>query len=323
MRVNQAVKITVAARDNGMRGEFGRKMSEVGAAGKSEQNYERDFLRGAKSRLGVGFETYPVPNIVRDAAKVTRNQDIAVLLPFEIAHLLWFHNPGKFARLFPAARIVKYWQRALEDREEWFLQHPIYDLVAEAAASGGDLSMFLSISLFGDDGCLKKTRSMGTITWYPSVFTEALVLESRIPVYVVPRHILVPGFTECKLQEALSWAFEAWLTGRYPSCDHLGEAWRSSSWRGHHQGDLLCGGRIGVFTGATADQMWSAQHFRWSTVWGTNECCYKCYADKSLGALNFTTEGPFPERSNDAYLDGPGAAASPLSSIPGFHISTQ
>ena len=284
-----------------MTGEFGETTASFGTSGKHQQNLERDFLRDARLRLGVHFEVYPVTNIVRDALHVTKDQDIGILLPHEVAHWLWAFNPEKLNELFPRERVVKFWKRAIEDKEPWFVRHPLCDEICHTAESGGDLYNFWPIQLFGDDGTLKKSRAMGSITWFPAVFSEATTLDSRIPVYVVPRHILVKDYTENRLQEALCWSFEMWATGRFPHVNHLQRDWPSNSLRAlfSSRGHKIAGGHIGVYVGSVCDQLWGAQHFRWSSIWSTVECCSRCFARNEPGPLNFTNPGPFPERSRD------------------------
>ncbi len=320
MSVNHVQEICAAGKAQGMGGNFTEKMTSLGGSGAHVSNMERDFLRDARTRLGVNFQLYMVDSIVRDPVNVTAAASIGMLLPFEVAHWLFCLNPDKFFELFPTDRIVKLWQRAIVDKEEWFVRHPLYDVICAAT----DLSMFLPIHLFGDDGCLKKARAMGTVTWFPAVFTPLSALHSRIPTYVMARHHFIKDITESDLQRVIAWAFQMWMSGVYPSSNHLGVPWpdKSFRWRlasGQHR---LCGGRTGVYVGTIGDQAWIAQHFRFSTLWNRIHMCFRCWAVSSPGALNFTEKCPFPERSTDDYLCSACAAGSPLSGTPGWSLPT-
>ena len=143
----------------GMSSSFTDGAAALGSAGKWPANIERDLLRQARKSLGVDFEVYPCPNILRDGNTIARDAEVGMLLPHEICHWLWTLNPSKFEKLFPPARIRRFWSLAISLQEDWFVCHPMYENIMQAA----DTSMFLPIQVFGDDACLKKTRAIGTI----------------------------------------------------------------------------------------------------------------------------------------------------------------
>ncbi len=318
MPVTTAVEFCQAGQAGGLDTDFSRKCASMGHDGEYMNNAERDFLRDARKRLGVKFQSYIVHNLVRSATSVTTDASIGMLLPYEVAHWLWCQNPAKFHAIFPLERIVKFWERAIEDQEQWFTEHPMCDAICAAE----DKSVFLPVHIFGDDGTLKKSRVFGTVTWFCGLFSKYAVLDSRVPCYVVPRHILVKDYTENKMQEAICWAFEVWLTGKFPRCNHLGQPWPANSIRAAlaENNQRIAGGHIAVYVNTTADQMWAAQHFRYATMWSSIECCHRCGASTTAGPLHFMEPGGWPLRTTSEYLDSEAGRSSPLSKLPGFVV---
>ena len=232
---------------------------------------------------------------------------------------MWVLNRTKFREVFPPGRIITFWRRAIEDMEDWFVNHPLFDAICAAS----DLSLYLPIHIFGDDACLKKSRAIGTITWCPGVWTPLTALQSRIPFYVVARHLLVANHTENELQKVLVWAMTVWQSGKFPSADHLGNCWPDRSVRQalcqEHSG-TIAGGHCGVYVGQVADQLWLAQHYRLAQSWSTGDCCHRCFAGHARGPANFAN-GIYGCRSTSSYQRSPGGLRSPLSQLPGQHLS--
>ena len=212
-----------------------------------------------------------------------------------------------------------FWERTIHENPVWFQEHPAREAIIESP----DRSKFLALHLFGDDGTLRKSRVMKTVTWMSALHTPLTALHSRIPFYVLPKHIVLDA-TEFELQSAISWSFHIWLSGLFPSCNHKGEAWPSNSIRAklaaeQHQ---IAGGHVGIYTGFVSDELWKKEHFRFDTMYSNVDMCSRCEARSCAGPLNFVTCCPLPERSNQAYLDSNASRRSPLSWIPGYHIST-
>ena len=320
MNWQHSADVLTAAKDAGLNTDFVAKGAAMGADGNYSGNLERDFLRDAKTRLGVEFQLCMVPNIVRDSVNITKDMEICVLLPYEVAHLVYAYNPDKFKELFPADRIIKFWKRTIEDNPQWFREHPLSETIRSVDRAG--LENFLPLHIFGDDGCLKKTRAMGVITWFSAVFTELGAVESRVPFYAVPRHTLVQDYTENELQQISVWSFNVWLTGKFPSCDWTGTPWPENSLRAllARRGGRIAGGHIGVYTSTICHQMWGKQHYRLEQLWSTDNVCARCGAINGPGPNNFLNTGEFPPRCCSAYLESAAGRSSPLSDMPGFGL---
>ena len=147
-----------------------------------------------------------------------------------------------------------------------------------------DKARFLPFLMFGDDGTLRKSRTFATLTWFSALATHEHCLQSRFPFYVIAKHELVPGMTECDLQRAIVWAFDVWMTGKHPALDPQGNAW-SDKRRLSLAGSPIAGGHIPVYCGCVADQDWIAQHYRFLQKWDRVECCHRCMARTGPGPL--------------------------------------
>ena len=313
------VDFVAAGRQLGMDSAFTRKVSSLGAGGRHRSNFERDSNRFAKENLGVKFELYQTPCIVRSAASATQEQNIEILLPHEVAHILWHYNPEKFNEIFQPARIRRFWEKTISAMEPWFRLHPLRHLITGAE----DRAMYLPIHLFGDDGCLRKTRVMKTITWYPATFTRLQPLESRIPTYVIPQHIVLKDITEGELQSVIAWSFTVWAKGTLPELDHKRNPFPAGSFRGRiaEAGTPIAGGRTGVYVSTIADAVWMKEHYRFPMSWARTDICMKCFARNDSGPFIFASCTDFPERSHADYMASDAAAKSPLTLIPGYHLS--
>ena len=321
MNIQGSTDVCTAAKESGLNTNFVSKSASFGAGGKFSGNLERDFLRDAKTRLGTEFHLAMVPNIVKDSLNITRSMDIGVLLPHEVCHLVYATNPGKFNELFPADRISKFWLRTIEDDPLWFREHPAYEAIRSADGLAG-LARYLPLHLFGDDGCLKKTRAFGCITWFCAVHSKLTAVESRVPFYCVPRHILLPDYTENELQKVLVWSFVTWASGRFPAHDWKGDPWPAGSWRSKMatNGTAIAGHHVGIYTGTVCDQLWAKQHYRFQQLWSAEDSCFRCGAIQGPGPLNYFNMGPFPARCCVTYLESTAGLSSPLSQMPGFGL---
>ena len=92
MNWQHSADVLTAAKDAGLNTDFVAKGAAMGADGNYSGNLERDFLRDAKTRLGVEFQSCMVPNIVRDSVDITKDMEIGVLLPYEVAHLVYAYK---------------------------------------------------------------------------------------------------------------------------------------------------------------------------------------------------------------------------------------
>jgi hypothetical protein len=320
MCIQGSVDISKAAKESGLNNDFAEKMSTLGTGGKHRGNLERDFLRDAKTRLGVPFDVCMVPNIVKDSLNITKDLEIGVLLPYEVAHLVYAYNRPKFGELFDKTRIIKYWQRAIVDDLQWFREHPMYETIRSSDTAG--LSKYLPLHIFGDDGTLKKSRAMAVITWFSAVYTSLNAVESRVPFYTLPRHILVPDYTENELQRVLVWSFSIWLTGVFPTCDWKGNPWPRNSLRAllGERREQIAGGHIGVYTATICDQLWGKQHYRLEHNWAAANVCGRCDAINGAGPKNFLNVDGFVLRCCSEYLTSDAGLSSPLAEMPGFGL---
>ena len=295
--------------------EFGDKLASLGCHGKFPSNIERDLMRYMNKAFGLDFTLDYVRCLVRDKNSVSAEADIGVLLPHEVAHWLWRFNRQKFESLFSVSRLHRFWCKTIERNEPWFQRHPLRELIVSSA----DKSKFLPIHFFGDDGTLRKTRVMATMTWFPGLETPLSALHSRIPCYVLPRHILLPDMTESAVQERIVWAMDIWATGRFSYLDSKQVEWKSGSVRSKLAGQPICGGYIGVYVNTTADQQWILQHFRHEENYNKVDMCTWCCAQNCAGPLNFTRGCAFPPRTHEAYMASAAARRSPLTKMCGFY----
>ena len=242
-----------------------------------------------------------------------------MLLPFEMCHLLWHHNRTRFKELFDRDRILRFWEETISANEIWWQCHPLRAEITVAE----DRSWYLPLQLFGDDACLKKSRVMKTLTWYPATYASLQSLRSRIPTYCIPKHWVVEK-TESDLQTTLVWSMFMWMTGRFPQLDHVQEPFApgTSRFRSGQGSQQIAGGHVGVYTGFAADQMWMAEHFRFSSSWLRLDVCNRCHARNEDGPLDFCQAIEFPARTHEDYMESDGARRSALTGMPGFHLAT-
>ena len=317
-QIKDVVETCAAGRQIGMESRFTDKVATMGASGRHGSNYERDFLRFARKDLGVDFHLYQVKCLCRSVRKTTQEANFGLLLPFEIADLLWEFNPEAFHQLWVPWRVKLFWERTIAANEEWFRAHPLYRDICLAA----DKTMYLPIHLFGDDATVGKARAMHTMTWMPATHTEHYSMQSRIPLYLFPTYLAIPGVTQSKLQEAIVWSFFVWLKGTYPHLDHEQRPFPKGSLRDvlSQKSRVIAGGRTGVFVGNNADALWISQHFRYGQSWSSQDICGRCTAQNIPGALDFCRFTACPVRSHRAYMSSQGARQSPLSQMPGYHL---
>ena len=302
------------AKEAGMDNSFGAKLAGMGAGGKFPSNIERDLSRYMDTVFGCNCHVFQCKAFVRDIKSVCKEVDVGMLLPHEIAHWIWRIAPDAFAELFSVDRLEEFWRRTIIQNEEWFQNHPMRERIVGAS----DRSKFLAIHFFGDDGTLRKSRVMKTMTFFSALGTRLSALHSRIPCYVLPRHICLDDITESRLQECLVWSMEMWLTGRFPNFGPSGEDWAAGSLQSKLAGEQICGGYIGVYCGTVADALWIDQHYRYEQSWSKVDICTRCCAQNAAGPTNFNRSIAFPRRSHDDYMRSGGAAQSPLSRMPGF-----
>ena len=68
---------------------FTAQLGNLGHGGAYPHNYERDFVRLAQAELNVRFDLYQCPTLVKHPQKAVVDRKIPLLLPFDLAHLLW------------------------------------------------------------------------------------------------------------------------------------------------------------------------------------------------------------------------------------------
>ena len=319
MPMQDAVQFCAAGRSIGMKSHFTDKVTGMGAEQRHLSNCERDFLRFAKKDLEGNFELYHVKTVIRNPGTATKSAEVGVLLPHEVCHWLWHHNEEKFHILFVRARIIRFWALTIEANEEWWQRHPLRMVITNAS----DRARFLPLQLFGDDGCLKKSRVYRTLTWFPATHTSLETMESRIPTYCLPSHSAILDVTDVDVQEAVVWSFCSWLTGRMPQTNHLQESFEKGTTRYMmgQQRQCIAGGHTGVYVGTLADQLWMLQHYRFNQSWMKTDCCNQCFAQNASGFLDFSQSIDFPARDHGDYMASGGARISALTRIPGFHLS--
>ena len=319
MSSKDAVEFCAAGQAMDMQSDFADVLAASGGGRQHPQNFSRDLLRTARRELGVNFSCYCPNVILRDPVRATVEKPVATLLPYEVAHLLWEYNRDRFYSLIGKHKLESYWRRTIDRNEIWFQQHPMRQAILDAE----DRTMYFPIHLFGDDGTLRKSRAFQTVTWFSALPTTLTALHCRIPCYLVPNHLIVRHVTEARLQKVIAWSLGVWLTGRFPRCDDVGTQWPPATVRAKlaSEDTLIAGGHIAVFAGAVCDHLWMQQHFRYAKVSSPNSSCHVCSAQDAPGPLNYLRFTECPLRSHGEYMRSQAAADSPLSSIPGFHIS--
>ena len=215
-----------------MQSKFGSKVASLGGGRKHEGNYERDFMRHAWKELGVAFQLHWVETQVRCMkGNVTKMLKVGMLLPHELAHLLWIKNRNKFEELFCIKDLQRFWEKTIAVNEDWFQNHPLNQEIRDAE----DKTKYLPFLMFGDDGTMAKTRVMKCMTWHCALHSKFTSSHSRMPFYVVPQHLVIDNLTEQKLQETIVWAFQVWTIGRFSFCDQDHKAWTHGSAVGFNQ----------------------------------------------------------------------------------------
>ena len=139
----------------------------------------------------------------------------------------------------------------------------------------------------------------------------------------MPNHLIVRHVTEGRLQSVIAWALGVWLQGKFPRLDDLGNPWGPRSTRAKLAAadTVIAGGHVAVYTGTVCDHAWKLQHYRYSSVSGKHAVCHECCADDAPGPLNFLRFTECVPRFHDFYMRSQAAQDSPLSAVPGFHIT--
>ena len=320
MAVGDAIEFCRAGAKQGMRGKFVDRMRSLGASGKYPSNYEVEFHRLAKAHLGLDYELYKLDTVIKDSMTVTRDVRLSLLLPHEIAHLLYTHDRERFMEVFNVNLLHRFWLKTIDRNDQWFQNHPLRDQICRAS----DKSRYLPITIFGDDGTMRKTRMLHTITWMCSLYSNLPHLESRFPGYMLAGHMMLPNITEPAMQAAFVWSFAAWATGSFPIADHTSTMFAMGSTRRRLADSevQIAGGFIPVYTATICDTKWMNEHYRFQQVWSKIDICAQCIAQDAPGALNYIQSIPFPVRSHDVYMASAAAQQSPLANILGFHLTS-
>ena len=71
-------------------------------------------------------EVYECATVVKSVDHATQDIKLAMLLPHEMAHGLFMHNPQKFHELFSTDRLECFWANAIERSKAWSVKHPQY-----------------------------------------------------------------------------------------------------------------------------------------------------------------------------------------------------
>ena len=269
--------------------------------------------------LGFKYELYPVETKVKDKNHPTKTMQLDLLLPHEMAHVLFCLDPDRFRDIFQVRKLQSFWEKTIAIGEPWLKLHPLYNELCQAE----DKSTYLAILVFGDDGCMKKRRMVHVLTWYSALYTEYQHLHSRFPAYMLPGQILIGDVTEPDLQEAFAWSLNVWIKGVFPRYNHRGERFPSNSFRAKlaEAETRICGGYTAIYTGTVGDQTWIKQHYRYEHMWSNVQICPFCVAENAPGPRNFTSGVDLPLRSHESYMESAGARLSPLTRIAGFHNS--
>ena len=106
----------------------------------------------------MSMTPYNVQTVIKDK-KGPRLCDLAVLLPHDLVHQLYQHDPDHFHSRFLGASGVEelpsFWRRC--SREEWFPQQP------DAAAIQQSPKEYIPVRVHGDDAPLHQTRRVGSM----------------------------------------------------------------------------------------------------------------------------------------------------------------
>ena len=200
LNINDAVELT-SVNLTSQSPSFSRKLSSLGCNGLYPSNMERDFVRLARTQLRLRMDLAHCKTLTRDPSSVVKDSELGMILPHEFAHNLFEQNSQKFRQLLGLDAAHEYWTKTIALAEPWFTQHPL----ASDITAAEDRSKFVPIVIFGDDGTLRKSRAFSTITWHSGLWTTDISLHTRFPVFLVAKHVLVPGVTERDLQTQLVW----------------------------------------------------------------------------------------------------------------------
>ena len=294
-------------------------MSTINFINTSLGLHARDFVRFAKRRLKFELAPYRVEVDIRDKKNGgSKKAAWHVLPPHLVFSEVYHRSEAAFHDLLGCdERHSTFWKRAQIQMDAWYRNHPVASLFHHNDCATSEVK---AIRIFGDDGVASRHRSFHAIHW--SSDFPGKPFNSQIPFYNIDKDQLVPGKTEPQLQQVLVWSLQALLHGRHPHTDHLGMAWKDPYFAAI-AGQPLAGPYRAALVGVLADMKWQFEHFRWvafdpSCSHVGNHPCWLCTIQREhLADFSFDA----PSRNHGLYMGSAAAAASPLSSIPGFHMS--
>ena len=212
--VSEAQKIGNSAHKDGLGGA--NLLASIGSYGKYLANAERDFHR----RVHLPIEPYKVQTVI-STEKGPREATLHVLLPHELAHQLYAHEPSHFHSRFLSVDGVEalrsFGQNSEE--EEWFAHHP------DAAAIRQSPTNFIPVRIHGDDAPLHKTHhgsSMYVLQWTSCMCRLSSWLSRCLMVCMLFDAIL-KNVSLRPIWRVLIWSFDVLASGVMPSMDHDGE----------------------------------------------------------------------------------------------------
>ena len=264
---------------SGVHDAFTEKIASLGAGGLHMQNAERDMHRTCRRFLNVDYQLYHVKTYLRRPGTGLDEVEWPILLPHEVFAFLFciflisffyfcLHevfallkkaNPQAFKKVFAVEKLQVWWQNIIREQPEWFLRHPLKDFVESLA----NKSLAVPMRLFGDETGVRKSRNVAEVHVSSPVTVDLPSLLCKIPVYIVPLHLVVKELTEPMLQRALVWSFEALASGYHPYLDHEGNPFPPTSARGKLAGQPLTEDLSrGIYVDTVSDWKWIKEaHF--------------------------------------------------------------
>ncbi len=323
MKPRLGQRLAAASRRDGARG-LGR-MAKMSSKKTTKKNACRDWIRFSKRCSGVRIRLYWVDSIAKKRCGLASEcRKKPILLPHEFLGWLFRMDQARFHRILGTPQQwADYWWEVIANDPEWFREHPFYHRIR------GNPYQWVPCKIFGDDGKIGKRKAMLALHFYSTVGDERRTAERKLPIFVRNNIDAIPGCTDRPLWLANSWSWQSLGDGVYPAARHDLKPFEDK-WRHKMAGKRIIGDYYAAMIATTGDWMWAAevanlrQSYKRTRI--GDPICHICGATCG-GAHTFTNFADGAPhwavvRSNAVYMASPSAAASPISTTPGFHIQS-
>ena len=258
---------------------------------------------------GDMLAVYDVDTVVQ-TPDVT-SQSLQMLLPHEWFSALYHKDKDLFHAIMGTDTCKEFWTRMAACDEPW-LKHHEYRQEVEA-----DPARRVPLRIFGDAAAMGKQRGL-TVLHFCAMGCRLPSLKSRLPIYIIPCHWLLPCTLE-PLNEVVAWSFRCLADGTHPLVDHLGKPWPQNSERRRRGGTQLADGWRGIFVAYLGDWEWQMKDLHVPQHYKLGDICVRCCATKRgrHNYANFNNDPPL--RSEEEFRADLSVKTCALLSVPGSH----